>query len=181
MLLVLSMSGSAPAPPADPLAGLRSLYLAAVEEESAIARGLREIEAVRARHPVPRGSHLDATLAAYRGALVTLRAKHALWPRTRLRHLRSGVAVLDSTIALHPEHAEARYLRLMSCYYLPGILGRKWSVREDFEALAQLLPRVRSHYPPELYVAVTRFVLDHGGVPPERRALLQAALESAGE
>lgn len=179
--MLLSVSGFTPRVPADPLVPLRSHYRAAVEDESAIERGLREADAVRARSPRSSGSHLDATLSAYRGALVTLRAKHALWPRAKLRHLRAGLAVLDSTIARHPDHAEARYLRLMSCYYLPGVLGRKWSVREDFAALARLLPHVRHQYPADLYDAVTRFVLERGALPPERRVELRAALEQAGD
>jgi hypothetical protein len=95
---------------------------------------------VRGRSRPAAGSTLAATLTAYEGALATLRAKHALWPPRKLQHLRAGLAVLDATIEAHPEHAEARYLRLMSCYYLPSILGRGGSVQEDFAALARLLP-----------------------------------------
>ncbi|HEX2081166.1 MAG TPA: hypothetical protein VHG08_25915, partial [Longimicrobium sp.] len=124
-----------------------------------------------------RDAHVRTTLMAYAGAFTTLRAKHGTWPPDRLRHMRGGLAVLDSVITAHPDHPEARYLRLMSCYYLPRVLGRGWSVREDFAALARLLPSVRGDYPPDLYLSIARFVMEHGRPSPAQRAALQASLD----
>lgn len=152
---------------------VRHLYYEAVQSEGAIARGLAEVERQRA---ATRDEAVRATLTAYVGAFTLLRAKHGVWPPDRLRHTRAGLAVLDSLIAAHPEHAEARYLRLMSCYYLPRILGRGWSVREDFAGLARLLPSVRGQVPPDLYGAITRFVLDNGTPTRDQRAALEASL-----
>jgi len=158
------------------LTGLRDLYLRSVREAAAIREGLGEIERLRASARVREGTEVDATLDAYRGALITLRAKHAAWPPDKLRHLNRGLAVLDATVRAHPDHAEARYLRLMSCYYLPGILGRGRSVRDDFAALARLLPGVRDQYPRELYGAIARFVVDRGRLPADDVRALQATL-----
>lgn len=47
------------------------------------------------------------------------------------------------------------------------------TVRDDFRALARLLPRVRGEYPPELHAAITRFVLENGGLSPEERRRLE--------
>ena len=161
------------------LAPLREFYLASVRDERAIAKGLAEVKRLReAAHP-PAGGALDATLTAYTGALVTLRAKHAFWPPQKLAHLRDGLAILDRTVERHPDHAEARYLRLMSCYYLPGILGRGGSVRADFAALARLLPNVRGQYPRDLYHAITRFVVERGRLPAEQRRVLEDTLAAA--
>lgn len=164
------------AAPRSGLEQVRQLYLEAVESERAIARGLAEVERMRA---ATRDAGLDATLTAYSGAFTTLRAKHGIWPPDRLRHTRAGLAVMDAVIAGHPGDAEARYLRLMSCYYLPGLFGRTWSVRDDFAALARLLPSVRTRYPAELYVAITRFVLEKGRPSPEQRAALETSLQAA--
>ncbi|HEU0012382.1 MAG TPA: hypothetical protein VFQ45_01790 [Longimicrobium sp.] len=147
-----------------------------MDEEAAIDRGLREVQRLA---PAAADAEERATLEAYRGALVTLRARHAFWPRQKLRHVREGLAVLDAVVAAHPRHAEARYLRLVSCYYLPRFLGRGWSVREDFARLGALLPSVRGRYPRDLYAAITRFVLDHGRPSPEVRRALEASLEGA--
>lgn len=169
----------AQAPPPGARTGLdqvRHLYYEAVQSERAIARGLAEVERQRAG---TRDERVRATLTAYVGAFTLLRAKHGVWPPDRLRHTRDGLAVLDSLITEHPDHAEARYLRLMSCYYLPRILGRGWSVRDDFAALARLLPAVRGQYPPDLYRAIVQFVLQNGRPTHEQRAALEAALRAS--
>jgi hypothetical protein len=170
--MLLLLVTPAAARDSDPLTRIRQLYLAAVQKESAIVQGLETIDGLRAAGIG--GSDVDAVLMAYRGSLVTLRAKHAVWPPTRLRHLRDGLDILDDVVARYPENAEVRYLRLMSCYYLPGILGRGWSVREDFEALARLLPAARHGYPPELYHAIVTFVRENGDLAPELRESLDA-------
>lgn len=174
-LLLVSSPAAAQRPAPAPLEPVRRLYLAAVEDASGIRPALAEVERLLG-DGVPETPHARAALTAYAGAISLLRAKHGSWPPARLRHLREGLAVLDSVVAAHPEHAEARYLRLMSCYYLPGILGRNWSVREDFAALARLLPEVRAQYPDELHRAITRFVLEHGRLAAEQRRRLEAAL-----
>jgi len=158
------------------LTALREMYLRSVAESRAIHEGLAEIERLRATGGVRRGSEVDATLTAYRGALITLRAKHAFWPVQKLQYLNQGLAVLDATVGAHPEHAEARYLRLMSCYYLPGVLGRGRTVRDDFGALARLLPGVRRQYPAELYGAIARFVVERGRLPADQVRALEATL-----
>jgi hypothetical protein len=165
--------GSLPAPRTG-LDQVRHLYYEAVQSERSIARGVAEVERQRGgtRDPTVR-----ATLTAYAGAFILLRAKHGVWPPDRLRYTRQGLQVLDSLIAEHPAHAEARYLRLMSCYYLPRILGRGWSVRDDFAALARLLPGIRAQYPPDLYRAIVQFVLQNGSPTREQRAALEASLQ----
>ena len=180
-LLLLATATPAWTRVADPFTRLREQYLLAVERESAIPQGLRTIEELRAGGMARPGSAEDAVLTAYRGALVPLRAKHAVWPPTRLRHLREGLAVLDRAAPAHPEQVEVRSLRLLSCYYLPGVLGRGWSVREDFAALARLLPGARDAYPPELYGAIVRFVLENGRLAERERRALGAALAGAGD
>jgi hypothetical protein len=175
-LLAPAAHAQAQAPSPAEVQGVRQLYGQALTSERGIPRGLAEVERLRAG---TRDPYALATLTAYTGAFTVLRAKHGIWPPDRLRHTRNGLAVLDSVIAAHPRHAEARYLRLMSCYYLPGIFGRGWSVRDDFAALARLLPSVRGDYPPDLYQAIVRFVMEHGHPSPEQRAALQASLGAA--
>jgi hypothetical protein len=139
-----------------------------VEESTAVDRGLAEVRSAIERVPAA-DARLRMTLRAYEGALITLRAKHGSWPPRRLQHLQEGLAVLDAVVRADPGNAEARYLRLMSCFHLPAVLGRKESVREDFSALATVLPGIRSSYPPALYNTITRFVLEEGR-PSEREA-----------
>ena len=171
LLLVLASGG----PPPDPLTQLRDEYAAAVDDPEAIERGLAEVAALR-RSQARGAAPTMATVTAYEGALITLRAKHAAWPPTKLRHLRAGLAILDGVVAHYPHHAEARWLRLMSCYSLPGMLGRKRSVSEDFSALAALLPDARAGLPPDEYLPMVSFVIERGSLSPVERARLEALL-----
>jgi len=160
----------------DVLRRVRLIYLEAVEHPAAVERGLEEIRGAR-KLSGPDDDELNSTLLAYEGALLTLRAKHGVWPTRRLQHLQEGLAVLDHVVRSDPENPEVRYLRLMSCYYLPGILGRRQTVREDFAALASLLPAARSKYPSDLFGAIGHFVLENGQLPPEQNRRLRRSLQ----
>ena len=171
--LLLGATPAAAAP--DPIDGIRADYLAAVTDERAVASGLSRVESLRASPDWTR-DRLRTTIEAYEGALITLRAKHATWPPTKLHHLRHGLAILDGVVTRDPEHLETRYLRLMSCYSLPRALGRRASVAEDFAALARLLPSARGEYPPDHYRAIVTFVLQKGSLSAPEQARLQASL-----
>lgn len=117
---------------------------------------------------------------AYKGAFDVVRAKHALWPPAKLDFLRRAEPLMDSSAARSPEDVEIRYLRLMSCYYLPFFFGRSWSVKSDFDALARLLPTATGSLPPGLLATVSKFVLDkHGSLTPAQRTRLQATHEAS--
>ena len=103
--------------------------------------------------------------AVYRGAATVLRARDAVWPGSKLKYTRRGLAVLDDAVALHPEHIELRFLRLISCYRLPGFLGRGWSVDEDMEILVARFASLNGKVPPKFYEEVETFVRDHGSTP----------------
>ncbi len=148
---------------------VRIAYIRAVEHEPQIAETRGDI--ARCDAPVYR---------AYDGAFVTLKGKHAFWPPSKLKYVRRGLEVLDAQVRALPSNVEIRYLRLLSCYYLPGILGRGWSVDDDFARLAELLPEVKGAYPPELYETMVQFVLDHGEPTSDRRTELLAVLEASG-
>lgn len=177
LLLLLPVPERAPEA-LDPLQPLRLLYLEAVEDPRAIDRGLALLADLRVPASVRSDPERDALLTAYRGALVTLRAKHGVWPPARLRHLGEGLRMLDQAVTARPRSVEIRYLRLMSCYFLPGVLGRGDSVREDFAALARMLPGQRSRHSPELYRAIAGFVVERSGLPQADLRLLRETLSA---
>lgn len=146
---------------------VRALYVEAVTDERALDAGLR---AIAGGHDAP------PVLEAYEGALTTLRAAHSSWPLAQLRHVRHGLRILDRLVAAHPAHTEIRYLRLMSCFHLPALLGRDWSVREDLDALVTLLPTASDVWPGDMYEDIVRFVLANAPPDDPRRAALRSAL-----
>ncbi|MEX0821388.1 MAG: carotenoid biosynthesis protein [Rhodothermales bacterium] len=148
------------------LADVRSSYIEAVDDEQALRTTRAAIDACD-----------GGVYRAYDGALIALEGKHAFWPPSKLKSVRRGLDVLDDQVRAHPDHVEIRYLRLLTCYHLPGILGRGWSVADDFDVLAVLLPDVAGDYPPALYAEMVRFVLRRGGLSEARREALTAALD----
>lgn len=150
---------------------MRAFYLRGVERRASIDSALA----------LPASGNPDPVVEAYRAALVVLKAKHAFWPTTKLAHLERGLPVLDRLVQEHPRHAEIRYLRLLSCYFLPGFLGRKDSVREDVAALSGLLPPAEGDFPPDLYREMLLFVLDAGEIEPAARARLSELVDQLPE
>lgn len=149
------------------------LYLMGVDDEACVERGLLSLDDLEARFGEQLAhENLDSRVRALRGALITLRAKHAFWPHHKLGHVNEGMAILDDAVADQPESAPIRYLRLMSGFYLPGILGRADEVETDLHALARLLPHARNEFPPDLYPVIVEFVLEHGRLTGDERFAL---------
>ena len=128
---------------------IRDLYVAGVDNEGAIKQGITLIDS---------SPYEDPLLQAYKGAITVLKAKHAFWPAKKMRFLNEGLPILDALVAQNPSHIEIRYLRLLSCYYLPGFLGYSNQVKEDTQKLAALLPEYGHTVPADLYLNITEFV-----------------------
>ncbi len=154
---------------------LRNLYFLSVADKKWLGQAGQSLSWLERRDAI--GSDLRD---AYKGAFDVVRAKHALWPPAKLDFLKRAEPLLDSAAARSPDDVEVRYLRLMSCYYLPFFFGRSWSVKSDFDALARLLPTATGSLPPGLLATVTKFVLDkHGSLTPAQRTRLQATHEAS--
>lgn len=146
---------------------LRSMYLAAVEDEHLIAEALDLIGKLTYKLP---------GVQAYEAAFIILRAKHVFWPHKKMRYLNEGLPRLDTLVSLHPQDVEVRYLRLLSCYYLPRFLGRGDTVEQDIKALAGLLPAARFTYPEKLYDDMVQFVASSPMLEDAEKSRLTAAI-----
>lgn len=123
--------------------------------------------------------HERGVVEGLTAALDVLRAKHSWWPPSRLGHLDAGLTALDSLVARRPEAPAERYLRLVSSYHLPFFLSRDETVREDFQALSDLLlAGPGATLPLPIFPAVVAFVLKHGDFDAETRARLEAVSKS---
>lgn len=133
---------------------LRALYFLSVSDASKLPEAERALAWLVAR------SRIDANLReAYKGAFEVVRAKHDLWPPAKLDALKRARPLLDGAVGRAPDHVEIRFLRLMSCYYLPFFFGRAWSVEEDFGRLAKLLPAANDPHLSGLRAEISSFVL----------------------
>lgn len=154
------------------MARLRTLYFLSVEEADSLPSAWETLRGLRQRHAL--NPDLDS---AYAGAFHVLEAKHALWPPSKLDHLKKAQPLLDNAVARQPHHAEIRYMRLISTYYLPFFFGRGPSVQKDFEALAEILPEVFHDYPLPLLADMAEFVLRHAPkLTKEQKEILRTRL-----
>ena len=171
----LALLEAAPSEGSDALVGdvarLRALYHMTVNEKDRLDEA-RELAMALRTNPALSGT-LSVTVEALGGALEVVRAKHSRWPPNKLNYLESGISVLDQLVQKNPDNVEVRYLRLMSCYYLPFFVSRGDSVAEDFRVLTDLLPRGPGTMPPALYRGAVGFVLAKGDLNEEDRGRLQ--------
>jgi hypothetical protein len=151
---------------------LRLLHALSVENEARIAQGL---EAASQFEMGVNSEEIRMVAKAYRGAFHVVIAKHAFWPNRKMDALKQGLPDLDSAVNRLPNQMEIRYLRLVSCYYLPFFLGRKWSVKEDLDALAKGLPAYKDHIPGPWFLGISEFVLKHADMDNVTRDKLLAA------
>lgn len=118
----------------------------------------------------------DRQVRALGGALEVVRAKNSRWPPNKLEHLWRGLDILDGLAEEAPEDPAVRYLRLVSCYYLPFFLDRDESVREDFGVLPTLILEKGDAFSPPIRRVVVDFVLDKGEMTDPVRTRLEDML-----
>ena len=153
---------------------LWALYLVSVGKKRRVEEAETLVVALRER---AEEAGLSTTpYEALEAAVEVVKAKHARWPPSKLSHLRSGLGSLDRLVASDPDNLQVRYLRLMSCFYLPFFLKREDSVAEDMGVLISRLPHHPSAFSPVLYRGVALFLLENAEMTPEARMHLEEAL-----
>src|SRR5437867_162530 len=66
------------------------------------------------------------------GSTLTMRARDAFWPKTRLDYVRRGIKTMDEAVKLAPEDPEVRLVRAINNYHMPHFLNRDEIARSDF-------------------------------------------------
>jgi hypothetical protein len=158
---------------------LRILFILGVKQEIYLEVADAEIDRIQVGFD--RDPNHTELLMAYRGAVRVAHAKHGLNPTRKLEHIHAGVRLLDSAVAISPGQPEVRYLRLVSGYYLPFFLFRKTVVKEDFTALAAMLPGIAHQYPPKWFLSVAKFVLTKGGLDQTRQSTLRKCMAEVAD
>ena len=67
------------------------------------------------------------------GSVLTMRARDAFWPNTRLDYVKRGLKAMDAAVKLAPDDAEVRLVRALNNAKMPNFLNRDEIARNDFE------------------------------------------------
>ena len=71
------------------------------------------------------------------GSVLTMKARDALWPITRLNYVKAGNREMDAAVNLAPKDVQVRFARAVNNFHMPDIMGRKEIVEEDLAWLWQ--------------------------------------------
>jgi tetratricopeptide (TPR) repeat protein len=65
------------------------------------------------------------------GSVLTMKARDALWPTTRLSYVKAGNREMDAAVKIAPKDAQVRFARAVNNFHMPAIMGREEIVQED--------------------------------------------------
>jgi tetratricopeptide (TPR) repeat protein len=90
------------------------------------------------------------------GSTLTLGARHAFLPTTRIRLVREGLVEMDAAVEAAPEDANVRFTRAANNVFLPDYFRRRETVMSDFRLLAAQVAREPDRHTEEFrqYVAL---------------------------
>ena len=71
------------------------------------------------------------------GSVLTMKARDALWPITRLNYVKAGNREMDAAVKIAPNDAQVRFARAVNNFHMPDIMGREEIVQEDLAWLWQ--------------------------------------------
>ena len=155
LILCFLSAGAASAFEADTLKQARQLFYDSVENSKSIEKAMVLFEKIGA-HP----SHEGLALT-YIGALIALKGKFAFFPLTKYRRALKGIELMDAGIAKNPHQIEARFIRGMTCYYLPFFFHRKEIALNDFQILIRQLKDEYHQYDAGIVRNIIAFLLEN--------------------
>lgn len=138
-----------------PLDRARTLFYVSVEQADSIDTAIRLFRKI-SEHDVYEGVALT-----YIGALTALKGKFAFLPTTKYKRVLEGLELMDQGIEKSPDNIEARFIRGMTCFYLPFFFNRKETSRKDFKNIVRNLENAAGQYDAALIMNVTDFLLEH--------------------
>ena len=173
MLFALWVSNSIAVkkPVEETLESARKQFYAAIEDKKQIEPTIKIFEQIAQLEPKYAGR-----TQVYIGALVALNGKHALFPHTKLKWAKRGLAIMDSGLKNSPNDIEALFIHGTTCYYLPFFFRRGDDAQRDFKKIIKLMPQQVQHYDPKLIKSVVVFLLENAKLTDDERAYLKRFL-----
>ena len=71
------------------------------------------------------------------GSVLTMKARDALWPTTRLSYVKAGNREMDAAVKLAPQDAQVRFARAVNNVHMPDVMDRQGIVQADLAWLWQ--------------------------------------------
>lgn len=131
------------------LASIRVAYKSAVISQKSAQQFSQKLQGI---------NHDDSyVLQAYKGASLTLLAKHEKEPKIKIAKFKEGIALVENAIAEDPKNLEIRLIRLTIQQNSPRILKYNTDITADKKLLTTTFKNVKS---PELKVFIQEYFLE---------------------
>jgi tetratricopeptide (TPR) repeat protein len=79
----------------------------------------------------------NAFITGYYGSILSLKARDAKMPWTKIKYAKKGFEHLDKSIQMNPEDLDVRLIRAMNSYQVPKIMKRISVAIEDFNFIIE--------------------------------------------
>lgn len=131
----------------------RQLFYKSVENSQTID------EAITLFQQIAENEQYAGVASTYIGALIALKGKFAFLPTAKYSHVMKGLRLMDNGIEISPDNIEARFIRGMTCFYLPFFFYRKQTAQEDFEVVVRQLETTYHQYDTQIVLNIIDFLL----------------------
>jgi len=95
-------------------------------DKKAVDKGKQIFEKVLSLNPT------NAFATGYYGSILSLKARDASMPWTKIKYAKRGFRQLDKSIQMNPDDLDVRLIRAMNSYQVPKIMKRLNLAIEDF-------------------------------------------------
>jgi len=80
----------------------------------------------------------NAVALVYHGSVCTMKARHAFFPWSKMKHMKAGFTEMDKAAWLEPDNPEVRLIRGINSTMVPGRFGRLATALGDFKHIEEL-------------------------------------------
>ena len=150
------------------LKSARKQFYAAIEDKKHIEPAIKLFEQIAREEPKYAGR-----AKVYRGALVTLKGKHAFFPYTKLKWTKRGLAIMDDGLKKASVDIEALFIHGAVCYHLPFFFQRGDDAQRDFKKIIKQMPSQIHTYHSELVENIITFLLEKAKLTDNEKVYLR--------
>ena len=152
----------------DLLKRAREKFHAAVEDKKQIEPAIKLFEQIARKEPKYAGR-----AEVYRGTLVALKGKHALFPHTKFKWTKRGLEIIDNGLKKAPTDIEALFIHGAVCYHLPFFFQRGDDAQRDFKEIIKQMPSQMHTYHSELVENIITFLLEKAKLTNDEKVYLR--------